>query len=276
MGLSIIGSWRKASAMPADSLNLADVLLPLALAGAYSYAVPQSLVIEPGDYVEVPLGPRSYIGCVWRLGAGDGGGKTLRPIIQKFDVPPLAGTHRAFIDWVANYYIEPLGNVLRLCLRAPGAFGEAKPEIAYRIGASQPQKLTHQRARVLDIAREGLAMKASELAELAGVGTSVVKALAKAGALEAVALPPHRAFAPPDLAAGKLTLSRAQEEAAQLLRATVAQRGHSTMLLDGVTGSGKTEVYFEAMATALASGRQVLLLLPEIALTQQFIERVER
>ena len=113
--------------MPADSLNLADVLLPLALAGAYSYAVPQSLVIEPGDYVEVPLGPRSYIGCVWRLGAGDGGGKTLRPIIQKFDVPPLAGTHRAFIDWVANYYIEPLGNVLRLCLRAPGAFGEAKP-----------------------------------------------------------------------------------------------------------------------------------------------------
>jgi primosomal protein N' (replication factor Y) len=276
MGLPLTGSWRKASTMPADSLNTADVLLPLALEGPYTYAVPRGLAIGLGDYVEVPLGPRSYLGCVWRLGSSDGGGKTLRPIIQKFDMPPLAGTHRAFIDWVANYYIEPLGNVLRLCLRAPGAFGEAKSEIAYRNGSSRPHKLTAQRTRVLDIARQGPAMKASELAELAGVGTSVVKALAKVGALEVVALPPHRAFAPPDLAAGKLTLSHAQEEAAQVLRATVAQRGHSTVLLDGVTGSGKTEVYFEAMATALASGRQVLLLLPEIALTQQFIERVER
>ena len=140
MGLSLSGSWRKALAMPADSPILADILLPLALAGAYTYAVPPGLVVRPGDYVEVPLGPRSFIGCVWRLGAGDGGGKTLRPITQKFDVPPLSDTHRAFIDWVANYYIEPLGNVLRLCLRAPGAFGEAKAEIAYRIGADRPAK----------------------------------------------------------------------------------------------------------------------------------------
>ena len=99
-------------------------------------------------------------------------------------------------------------------------------------------------------------------------GTSVVKTLAKTGALEAVTLPPHRAFATPDPAAGKLTLSPEQEEAAQELRAVVTRRGHKVMLLDGVTGSGKTEVYFEAMAAAFASGRQVLLLLPEIALTQ--------
>jgi primosomal protein N' (replication factor Y) len=262
--------------MSADSHLTAEVLLPLALAGAYTYAVPQGLTVAPGDYVEVPLGPRSYIGCVWRVGSGDGGGKTLREIVQKFDVAPLGDTHRAFIDWVANYYLEPIGNVLRSCLRAPGAFGEAKTEIAYRIGPHRPAKLTPQRARILEIARESPALKASELAELAGVGTSVVKALAKTGALEAVALPPHRAFATPDPAAGKLSLSREQEEAARELRAVVTQRGHKVMLLDGVTGSGKTEVYFEAMATALASGRQVLLLLPEIALTQQFIQRVER
>jgi len=259
-----------------DSRKTADVLLPLALEGPYTYSLPQGLSVRPGDYVEVPLGPRSYLGCVWRLGEGDGGGKTLREIVQAFDLPAMSDTHRAFIDWVANYYIEPIGNVLRLCLRAPGAFGEARTEIAYRIGGHPPRKLTAQRARVLEIAREGPAMKASELAELAGVGTSVVKALAKAGALEAVALPPHRAFAIPDPAAGKLSLSRAQEEAAKALRASVTRRGHSTVLLDGVTGSGKTEVYFEAMAAALAGERQVLLLLPEIALTQQFIERVER
>ena len=262
--------------MSADSPRTVEVLLPLALAGAYTYAVPQGLTVAPGDYVEVPLGPRSYIGCVWRQGTGDGGGKTLREIVQKFEVAPLGATHRAFIDWVANYYLEPIGNVLRSCLRAPGAFGEARSEIAYRLGAHRPAKLTAQRSRILEIAAEGPALKASELAELAGVGTSVVKALAKTGALEAVALPPHRAFATPDPAAGKLALSREQEAAAQQLRAVVTQRGHKVMLLDGVTGSGKTEVYFEAMATALASHRQVLLLLPEIALTQQFIQRVER
>src|SRR5689334_5164637 len=214
-----------------DSRKTADVLLPLALEGPYTYSLPQGLSVRPGDYVEVPLGPRSYLGCVWRLGEGDGGGKTLREIVQAFDLPAMSDTHRAFIDWVANYYIEPIGNVLRLCLRAPGAFGEARTEIAYRIGGHPPRKLTAQRARVLEIAREGPAMKASELAELAGVGTSVVKALAKAGALEAVALPPHRAFAIPDPAAGRLVLSHEQEEAAQHLRAAVTQRGHKVMLL---------------------------------------------
>ena len=96
-----------------DSRKTADVLLPLALEGPYTYSLPQGLTVRPGDYVEVPLGPRSYLGCVWRLGEGDGGGKTLREIVQAFDLPAMSDTHRAFIDWVANYYIEPIGNVLR-------------------------------------------------------------------------------------------------------------------------------------------------------------------
>ena len=114
--------------------------------------------------------------------------------------------------------------------------------------------MTPQRARVLEIAREGFAMRAAELAEAAGVGTSVIKALAKDGALEAVALPALRRFPEPDLNAGGYTLSQDQQAAAEALRAVVAQRQHKVMLLDGVTGSGKTEVYFEAMAAALASG----------------------
>jgi primosomal protein N' (replication factor Y) len=118
-------------------------------------------------------------------------------------------------------------------------------------------------------------MRASELAEAAGVGTSVVKALAKDGALEAVALPALKRFPEPDLNAGGFTLSADQQAAASALRAVVAERQHKVMLLDGVTGSGKTEVYFEAMASALAQGGQVLLLLPEIALTQSFLTRVE-
>ncbi len=79
----------------------------------------------------------------------------------------------------------------------------------------------------------------------------------------------------PDLNAGGFTLTKDQQAAAEALRAVVTSRQHKVMLLDGVTGSGKTEVYFEAMAAALASGAQVLLLLPEIALTQSFLSRVE-
>jgi primosomal protein N' (replication factor Y) len=119
-------------------------------------------------------------------------------------------------------------------------------------------------------------MKTSELAEAAGVGASVVKALGAMGTLKEVALPPHKRFAEPDLNAGGFTLSADQQEAAAMLRQTVATRSHKVVLLDGVTGSGKTEVYFEAMAASLASGKQVLLLLPEIALTSQFISRVEQ
>ncbi|MGH6820782.1 MAG: replication restart helicase PriA, partial [Methylocella sp.] len=175
-----------------------------------------------------------------------------------------------------SYYVEPPGNVLRMALRSPDAFGPAREHMAYRASGAQPKRMTPQRARVLEAAREGFAMRAGELAEAASAGVSVVKALARDGALEEVVLPALKPFAAPDLNAGPHKLSRDQEKAAQALRAVVASRGHKAVLLDGVTGSGKTEVYFEAMAAALAAGGQVLLLLPEIALTSTFLARVEQ
>ena len=260
--------------MTADSA-IVDVLLPLALEGPYSYRVPAGMAIGVGDYVAVPLGPRQMIGVVWATKEEAETDKKLRDVIGRFDMAPIPETHRKFIDWLAAYYLEPPGNVLRMVLRAPGAFAGPREQIAYRATDSLPKRMTPQRARVLDVAREGFAMRATELAEAAGVGTSVVKALAKDGAIEEVLLPAERAFQLPDLNAGGFTLSKDQQAAAQELRAVVASRAHKVMLLDGVTGSGKTEVYFEAMAAALASGAQVLLLLPEIALTQPFLARVE-
>lgn len=255
---------------------IAEVLLPLALDGPYSYRVPDGMALEAGSYVIVPLGPRQMIGVVWAVKDKAETDKKLRDVAEVFDMPPLTETHRRFVDWLSAYYLEPAGNVLRMVLRSPGAFEGPREQIAYRATESAPKRMTPQRARVLEIAREGFAMRAAELAEAAGVGTSVIKALAKDGALEAVALPALKRFPEPDLNAGGYTLSKDQQTAAEALRAVVAQRQHKVMLLDGVTGSGKTEVYFEAMAAALASGAQVLLLLPEIALTQPFIARVER
>ncbi len=256
-------------------IQLVDVLLPLAVPQAYTYRVPTGLILAEGDYVEVPLGPRNYIGVVWERRESFGTNLKLRDVSQRFDMPPLAAVHRQFIEWLARYYLEPLGNVLRMVLRVPSAFEPERQRMAYRAAETSPTKLTAQRARVLEIAREGFARSAGELAEAAGVGPSVVKALAKQGALIAVPLPVHEKFQTPQLNRPGKPLSNLQKQAAQNLRATVATRQHKVVLLDGVTGSGKTEVYFEAMAAALAGEAQVLLLLPEIALTSGFLSRVE-
>ena len=260
--------------MTTDSA-IADVLLPLALPQAYSYKVPDGMVLAAGDYVEVPLGPRHYIGVVWEVRPSVPTNMKLRDVTRRFDMPPMTETHRKFVDWLAAYYLEPVGNVLRMVLRVPSVFQEVKQNTAYVTGSAKPAKITAQRQRVLDLTAQGFAMRAVELAQAAGVGVSIVKALAKIGALEEVSLPAHRSFVEPNLNVGGHQLNKDQAKAAAALRQMVATRSHKVMLLDGVTGSGKTEVYFEAMAASLAAGKQVLLLLPEIALTSQFLARVE-
>jgi primosomal protein N' (replication factor Y) len=262
--------------MSADSLRIADVLLPLKLEGPYSYRIPADMVLAAGDYVVTPLGSRSMIGVVWGFRQEAPAATKLRDVIERFDMAPMTEVHRKFVEWCAAYYLEPPGNVLRMVLRSPDAFGPPRAQTAYRASGVSPKRATPQRLRVLEAAREGFAMRAAELAEAAGVGVSVVKAMAKDGSLQEVALPMLKAFSAPDLNGGGLRLSRHQETAARELRAVVAARGHKAVLLDGVTGSGKTEVYFEAMAAALAGATQVLLLLPEIALTSSFLSRVER
>lgn len=263
------------SAPQSAQSQLAEILLPLALDTAYTYAVPEGMALEPGAYVEVPLGPRSYIGVVWEVRPVTPTNMKLRDVTQAFDMTPLPETHRNFIEWLARYYLEPKGSVLRMVLRVPSAFAPPRELIAYRVTGKPAKRMTPQRARILEIAGE-MPMRAIELAQEAGVGVSVVKALAKDGALEEVPLPAHRAFAEPDAAANGKDLSEDQRAAAETLRQVVHGNAHKVILLDGVTGSGKTEVYFEAMAEALRQGRQALLLLPEIALTATFLARVEQ
>ena len=255
--------------------RIAEVLLPLALAGAYSYVIPDGMTLLPGDYVEVPLGPRSRLGVVWAVKDEAPEGTRLKPVSLRFDFPPLSALNRRFIDWLAAYYLEPPGMVLRMVLRCPGLFAERQGAQAYRATGKTPRRLTPQRQRVLAVAAEGFALRAGELAEAAGVSAAVVKSLVADGALEAITLPPFRPFAALDPDGGALELSPEQARVAEALRQGVAAGGHAVTLLDGVTGSGKTEVYFEAMAEALRQDRQVLLLLPEIALTPTFLARVE-
>lgn len=258
------------------------VLLPLPLAGAYDYLAPPELDLVPGDFVRVPLGRREAIGVVWGKPRGDVAPAKLRPILAKLDLPPLAEALRQFLDRVAAYTMSPPGAVLRMSMSVASALEPPRPQILYRAAASLGQatttiKLTPSRRKLLDYLAEGRPLlSASDLAREAGVGPGVVKGLIEAGMVEPVARPPQISFPMPDhLRAGPL-LEAAQREAAAALRARVEAGGYSVTLLDGVTGAGKTEVYFEAIAATLAQGRQALVLLPEIALSTQWLERFER
>jgi len=259
-----------------DRPNTVDVLLPYALAGCYSYSVPPHIEVAAGDFVHVPLGTRHTVGVVWADRPQPAADLKLRPIAARIELPPLPELTRRVIEWIAAYYLEPVGNILRLCLRVPGVFDARRETIGYVAGPVEPERLTPQRTRVLEVARQGVPLRASELAAEAAVGVGVVHGLARQGALRGVALSPFLPFAAPDPLGHRVALNPEQAGAAEQLRQAVAARSFSVTLIDGVTGSGKTEVYFEAMAAALSQGRQVLLLLPEIALTQSFLERVEQ
>jgi primosomal protein N' (replication factor Y) len=256
-----------------------EVLLPFALKSSYSYLKPEDMKVEPGNYVLVPLGSRQVIGVVWKIcdaqGAGDRSAK-LKSIEEVFAHPPMSQLQMQFIDWLAKYYVVPPGMVLRMCLRVPAALEPPAARIGYVASEKSPGKWTAARRRVIEALKDmQVALQTREIADLAGVGSSVVKGLATEGVLEEVDLPAFAKFGTPDPDRTGVDLSAAQREAARMLIEAVGRRRHSVTLLDGVTGSGKTEVYFEAMAAAVSQGEQALLLVPEIALTSQFIDRVE-
>jgi primosomal protein N' (replication factor Y) (superfamily II helicase) len=259
----------------APAPRVVDVLLPLALDKAYSYRA--DIDTAPGDIVSVPLGTRETLGVVWDRDpeAPVGTGANLKAVSVKHDWPPLPAKLRRFIDWVAAYTLAPRGMVARMALRDPANASPEKLRYGLRLTGNHPGKITPARGRVLLAAQGGFAFGKSELAKLAGVSTGVVDALVDAEVLEAVALPPEPAAPIPDPDHAAAGLSEAQRVAADALSAAVDARTFGVSLLEGVTGSGKTEVYFEAVATAVRAGRQALVLMPEIALTAQFLARFE-
>ena len=255
--------------------RVVDVLVPVALDKPYSYRVPEALAVAPGDVVSVPLGAREATAVVWAENPKPNPrlDNRLKDIEEKIDVPPLRPELRSFVDWVSNYTLSSRGMVLRMCLRMGEHLGAERERTGVRLAGAPPQRLTTPRRRVLELLADGMVRGKSEAAREAGVSAGVVDGLIDEGALETVVLPPEPVAEKADPDFAQTDFSPAQRAAADDLKATLAKGGYSVTLLDGVTGSGKTEVYFEAVADAIRSGRQSLILMPEIALTAQFLDR---
>jgi primosomal protein N' (replication factor Y) len=258
---------------PDLGVSVADVLVPVAVNEAYSYSVPEGLELAAGDFVNIPLGPRRTWGVVWEVRQASG--SNLKSIDSKLPLPPLRAPLRELIDWVSGWTMSPRGMVLRMAVRVAELAGPGPPRIGVRRSGPLPRRLTPARKKLLAVVEEGRIYSKADLAEAASCSTGVIDALIDEGTLEVVALPPEPVTAPCDPSYQTPRLEENQKEAVRLLKERVAEKKFSVTLLEGVTGSGKTEVYFEAIAAALAQGRQALVLMPEIALTAQFLDRFE-
>ncbi len=253
-----------------------DVLVPVALDQTYSYRVPAGLALALGDVVTVPLGARGdTTGVVWAENPAPNPRlhNRMKDVTAKLDVPPLKGELRHFVDWVAGYTLASRGMVLRMALRRAEHLGPGRERVGVRLGGPPPARMTPARARVLTLFADGLTRSKGEAAQEAGVSAGVIDGLVDEGTLEAIVLPPEKVALPPDPDFRKPEFALMQLAAADALRTTVDQGGYTVTLLDGVTGSGKTEVYFEGVAENIRHKRQTLILMPEIALTAQFLDR---
>ena len=252
------------------------VLLPLPLPGPLDYQVDEGQSLPLGGFVRVPLGTRLLIGVVWGAAADRREQFACRPVNELLPLPPLPAISRQLVDWVGHYCLARSGAVLKMVMSVPSALEAVRPRPPHlRAAEPLPSALVLTAARQSALAQAQLATSAAELCRRAGVSPSVVAGLVRAGALLPVADGGVEPAPAPDPMRPGPVLSPEQSAAADSLRRKLTG-GFSVTLLEGVTGSGKTEVYFEAIAGALAAGRQALVLLPEIALSAQFLSRFAR
>lgn len=206
--------------MSASIHKKVEVLLPVPFDQTFTYQVPEGWTVEKGDYVQVSFGSRTLVGVVWgeaKVGKEEIAPKndksyTLKPLLKRFDFPPLSLESIRFVEWVAQYYMAPMGLVLKMVLAEQSVFKDVKRRAKKEVPLKQP-------------------------------GVPVV-------------------------------LSASQQTCVSFLKEKMD--GFHTVLLEGATGSGKTEVYLELVKEVCEKGQQAVVLLPEIGLGTQWVARFEK
>ncbi|MEZ8006783.1 MAG: primosomal protein N' [Amylibacter sp.] len=257
--------------------ELVSVLTTQPINRFLDYKVPFGGLIQ-GSFVEVPLGPRKVIGVVWGPGQGGYDPKKIRSISNILEIAPMHPEMQEFLTRVGRYTLTSLNAMLRLATRAPGLGDPPSMRKVYALGDAIIDRMTPAREKVLATLKNTTDMRftAHELKEEAGVSLSVIKGLVAQNAIIELETPRDTPYPNLDPFYPSKKLTSAQMTASKKLRSFVAMQSYNTTLLRGVTGSGKTEVYLEAVAECLSQGRQALVLIPEIALTVEFLDRVEK
>ena len=258
-------------------MQVVGVLLPLPFSEAFDYYADES--IRAGVLVRVPFGHKMVVGVVWETDKKSAlDSKKIKKIVEVLPYPPLKNEMRRFIDFVASYNMAFRGLVLKMALSVKQVFDDLKIlkfyELSGKTLSEAGLKNSDARWRVMDFLKVA-PFNRQEIAAGAGVSPSVVKAMIDAGVLKEVLVESKKEYLQPMCGFCKVKLTEEQQEAADVLCRKI-ECGFSVTLLNGVTGSGKTEVYFEAVEKAFAAGKQVLIMVPEIGLTAQWLGRFEK
>ena len=257
--------------------QIIGVLTTLPFDNPFDYTVDRNVCL--GQIVEVPFGKGRQVGIIYSLqGSGEVDETKLKAVSKYFDFPPISENMLKFIRWVAQYNMARLGSVLKMVLSVRGVFEPSAMTTLYTLSgkslAEAKLKNSDARWQVMNLLSKAPYTR-QEIASGARVGQSVIKTLIDKEVLKPIYIENKREFLEPVGDFVKVDLTEEQQRAADCLCSKV-ENGFSVTLLDGITGSGKTEVYFEAIAKTLETGRQVLILVPEISLTAQWLERFKK
>ena len=257
-------------------MSVYGVLLPLPFNDVFDYLGDENLAI--GQMVVVPFGREELVGVVWKIGkSADIEEKKIKRIKQVLNLPAIKPSLRNFIQQTATYNFSPLGLVLKMVL-GPKSNQLPKQKISV-FGLSIKNenldgiRMTAMRRAVFEFLDDGKEAEKEDIILQTGVSENVINAMIKSGFLYKKEIVINEECKEQVVHIKKQTsLTDEQQQAADYLVKKI-NNGYSTTLLDGITGSGKTEVYFEAIEAALIENKQVLVLVPEISLTTQWLNR---
>ena len=255
--------------------DIVKVLVPNVINWGYDYRLNESA--EIGAFVRVTVMNRQYVGVI--VGPGDSGLEESK-IKSVIEICKLGKMSPSDIDWIykmSDWTLMAPGAVLRLILNVPDAFSAPKIEQLYNFNFDTKVKMTDARQSVADAfsSNDNEAMSVNDIINIAHVSNAVVKTMIKNEVLTPVHVREIKdtRFQYKYFDTGSVTLNDEQRVAADTIATAISANNFSVHLLDGITGSGKTQVYFDSVLRAYNAGKSVLLMMPEIALTAQFMDR---